>query len=441
MKRMLLRASTVVVASLLWPNTAIADTWNDKTTLTFSDAVMVPGATLPPGTYEFQLADSRSARHIVRIRNKDGQIVASAQAVPIKRLESKGDTVLRFGATDVGAPPALKAWFYPNSLYGHEFVYREDQARQISERTKTVVLSTDTSEDDIQKGTLRTITPTGQRTEWKGDDATLREWDDWQRARQSAARNASQSSPAPLVESDFQGTRVKLDDLESNTQKYIGQTLSVDGEVQKVLGPRLFTIDEANWADLDREVLVLLPAKLAALVRTDDKVTVSGTVKPFVQAEIEKEWGWLGLEPAVVTRFSRRAVLVADRVVGGDDKATVIIDVEHPTEKRQGITGATSALTDLKVISGGEENLVGRHVNLVKVAIDNNPMREEGFFVGGDMKVFVLPALPDQGKVRAGETVTIEGIILQMPDGMEKRVTTDKNVNGDIYIYATRIGK
>jgi len=365
--------------------------------------------------------------------------VASAQAVPIKRLESKGDTVLTFGATDAGSPPALKAWFYPNSLYGHEFVYREEQARQISERTKTVVLSTDAPDSDVQKGTLRTITPSGGRTEWKGDEATLREWNDWQQARQSAARNASPSSPAPLVESDFQGTRVKLDDLESNTQKYVGQTVSVDGEVQKVLGPRLLTIDEANWADLDREVLVLLPAKAAAAVREDDKVTVSGTVKPFVRAEIEKEWGWLGLEPSVVARFSRRAVLVADRMVGGNDKATVIIDVEHPSEKRQGITGATSAVTDLKTIVAGKEDLVGRHVNLAKVAIDNKPMHEGGFMVGDAMKVFVLPALPDQAKVKAGDTVMIEGIILQMPNGMEKRVATDSNVNSDIYIYATRI--
>jgi hypothetical protein len=438
MKRMLLTASAVAIA-LLWTVTASADTWNERTTLTFSDAVLVPGATLPAGTYEFQLADSPSAPHLVRIRNKDGQIVVSAPAVPIKRLDSKSDTVVKFAATDAGAPPALKAWFYPNSLYGHEFVYPEDQARKISERTKTVVLSTDAPDSDLQKGTLRTITPTGQRTAWKGDDATLREWNDWQRARQSAARNSSPSSPAPLVESDFQGTRVKLDDLESNTQKYVGQTVSVDGEVQRVLGPRLLTIDEANWADLDREVLVLLPAKVAAAVRTDDKVTVSGTVKPFVRAEIEKEWGWLGLEPAVVARFSRRAVLVADRIVGGNDKATVIIDVENPSQKRQGITGETSALTDVKTIAGGEQQLVGRHVSLAKVAIDNKPMQEGGFLVGDAMKVFVLPALPDQAQVRAGDTVMIEGIILQMPNGMEKRVATDSTVNSNIYIYATRI--
>jgi hypothetical protein len=79
------------------------------------------------------------------------------------------------------------------------------------------------------------------------DDATLREWASWQQERGDAATRAS----ATAVQADRQGMQVSVDDLEDNPTKYIGQFISVDAEVEKVFGPRLFTIDEPNWADLD----------------------------------------------------------------------------------------------------------------------------------------------------------------------------------------------
>ena len=425
---------------------ASADTWNERTTLTFSAPVMVPGATLPAGTYEFALAETSASRHIVRIRGPEGKVIATTQAMPIKRLEAKGETTLRFSSTDVGVPPAIKAWFYPNSVYGHEFVYPEDQARQIAARTKTVVLAVDVPGSDLQKGTLRTLDPSGSTAAWRGDDITLREWDAWQGGRRSTASVATERSPstATLVRSDFQGTRVELDDLEDNPQKYLGQTISVDGEVEDVFGPRLFTIDEPNWGDLDGEILVFMPTALAALVRDDDRVTVTGTLKPFVRAEVEREWGWLGLDPEVEVDLARKPVLVATRIVGGGNNVSMVIETA-PADKPVGTagSGAGAPLTQLNAIADGDEDLVGRHVTLNGVAVAGTA-EGGGFFVreGGDgNRVFVLPAPPNQPTVRSGEQLTIEGRIAQMPDRMEDRLKLDDSANDDIYIYATTVKK
>src|SRR5947209_20599606 len=60
-------------AFLLLP--AAADEWNNRTTITFSAPVEVPGVgvhLLPAGTYLFKLMDSPSDRNIVQIFNEDG---------------------------------------------------------------------------------------------------------------------------------------------------------------------------------------------------------------------------------------------------------------------------------------------------------------------------------------------------------------------------------
>ena len=50
---------------------AHADEWNKRTYLTFSGPVQVPGATLPAGTYTFEIANPDTSRHVIRVSEKD----------------------------------------------------------------------------------------------------------------------------------------------------------------------------------------------------------------------------------------------------------------------------------------------------------------------------------------------------------------------------------
>ena len=67
--------SLVVLFALVAP-AAMADDWNRKTTVTFSEPIEVPGVgqhILPAGTYVFKILDSQGERHIVQIFNaRDG---------------------------------------------------------------------------------------------------------------------------------------------------------------------------------------------------------------------------------------------------------------------------------------------------------------------------------------------------------------------------------
>lgn len=78
--------------------------------------------------------------------NDDGtKMTATVTAAPVKRIDVTGDVVLERDPTGAEAG-ALGAWLDPGSRYSHEFVYPDNQVRDIVQRTKTVVLSEETSQ-------------------------------------------------------------------------------------------------------------------------------------------------------------------------------------------------------------------------------------------------------------------------------------------------------
>ena len=440
---------------LLGGAVASADTWNERTTLKFSDPVMVPGATLPAGTYIFKLVDSSSDRHLVQITSEDdAKVFATTQAVPTKRSEVAGDIVVKLNPTEAGTPPALKAWFYPGSRFGHEFVYPKDQAWQIAQRTKTIVLGIDVPGTDMERGILYTYEPSGRRGQWRADASTMKDWERWRSENQTA-------STAALIDADRQATRVNVDDIEDNHHRYIGQTISVDAEVEEVFGPRVFSIDEPNWGDLDGEVLVYLPATHAALIREGDRVTVTGTMKAFVRAELEREWGWLDAEPDIEAELAAKPALVASRIVGGNDDIAMFVDLDvaaAPSDQKPVGTSGTklgasptapassgrSPISDLTTMADAGAELVGRRVDVKHVTI-SQLAPERGFWVTspGEEAIFVLPVQKKETKntpsLHAGETVSLAGVILQMPSHMRDRLDAPDQANGDIYVYASAI--
>jgi hypothetical protein len=125
---------------------ARADEWNKRTFLTFSGPVQVPGATLPAGTYLFQLADPDNARHVVMVRDKDEKkIYTMFMTIPNDRLDTPDNNVVMFRETPSGVARAIKAWWYPGERMGEEFVYSKTQATAIAKANHEGVLASETN--------------------------------------------------------------------------------------------------------------------------------------------------------------------------------------------------------------------------------------------------------------------------------------------------------
>jgi len=129
---------------------------NQDTYFTFSQAVELPKTTLPAGTYFFQLMDSPSNRHIVKVMSQDRkQLHATLMAIPYYSTDRPSDEPqVRFletpAANGVAASNAIKIWFYPGTSTGHEFIWPRDKAIQLAKVTGESVLTTKTDDESSE---------------------------------------------------------------------------------------------------------------------------------------------------------------------------------------------------------------------------------------------------------------------------------------------------
>ena len=144
MKRVKLFATALVLAVLaVLAGQATAQNVNtmERSFLTFSTTVELPGVTLEPGTYVFKLADSPS-RNVVQVWDKDEKnMIGHWTFVQAERPRVTEDTVVMFRETREGATPAVQYWYFPGEKIGKEFIYPDDQAERIAARTGATVRS------------------------------------------------------------------------------------------------------------------------------------------------------------------------------------------------------------------------------------------------------------------------------------------------------------
>src|ERR1051326_3074654 len=149
--------------------TASADDTNNKTKVTFSAPVEVPGVgaqVLPAGTYWFKLLDSPSDRHIVQIFNeKQDHIFTTILAIPNYRMRATGKTVMTFTERAEGEPHAIRTWFYPGRRVGEEFVYPKEKALALAKIVNEPVVFTPvvaTTVEELQTIPILALKPTGE---------------------------------------------------------------------------------------------------------------------------------------------------------------------------------------------------------------------------------------------------------------------------------------
>jgi hypothetical protein len=127
---------------------------DQRTYLTFSGPVQMPGTTLPAGKYLFKLAPT-ALRNVMQVFDgEEKHIIGQWFFVPVERTTEEqsradGKPVVMFREMPEAVTPAVHYFYYPTDLRGKEFIYPKDQALKIAAATHETVLATDT---DVEKG-------------------------------------------------------------------------------------------------------------------------------------------------------------------------------------------------------------------------------------------------------------------------------------------------
>jgi hypothetical protein len=114
-------------------------------------------------------------------------------------------------------------------------------------------------------------------------------------------------------------TTVRVADITGNPDRYMGQTVTVEADLEEVLSPYSFKLDEdaplAGGIDNDLRVLYPKSLKLAAIDDQwlNNKVRVTGTVRRMAIVELEREVGW-DLDPKLEAEFQDKPFLIGRSV-------------------------------------------------------------------------------------------------------------------------------
>jgi hypothetical protein len=136
--------------------------------------------------------------------------------------------------------------------------------------------------------------------------------------------SANETMPAAHAHMAEHDATLSAGKLAKDGKKYYGQNVTVRAEVEDVLDAHSFTLDE-DAVLTGADVVVLVPAGYdTTTLRKDEIVVVSGKVRPYVVAELERDFDWFK-NGKIVTEgtkvdYKTQPVLVADSIRTADGR-------------------------------------------------------------------------------------------------------------------------
>lgn len=224
-----------------------------------------------------------------------------------------------------------------------------------------------------------------------------------------------------------------------NPAAYVGKTVTVSGDVEEIWTPRAFNMDSGlsvgELLVVGREPFPQVAEAGNRAYLVSDVATVTGVVRMFVTADIEREIGW-DLDPRIEAEYNAKPVLIAQSASfrQGVNRAATTPN----SNANQSVGG--DEITDYLIIVTAPDppSLIGRRVHLTDVKVQS-VIGDRTFYVGPSesQKVLVVleeektPNTPLEGKVdvNPGQTVSFNGVIERMPSIEEARQRFGKLMN------------
>jgi hypothetical protein len=124
-RRVLLTGAAVLLAAVGLSTSSGAATASRLTIVTVRHTMALPGATLPPGTYTFEILNPGSSADVVVVR---GARSGEARFMGLTRRVDRPPTLapdqtLAIGEAPPGEPVPITAWYPIGFRSGHQFLY------------------------------------------------------------------------------------------------------------------------------------------------------------------------------------------------------------------------------------------------------------------------------------------------------------------------------
>lgn len=185
---------------------------------------------------------------------------------------------------------------------------------------------------------------------------------------------------------------VTTKEVANDTNRLIGQTVTIRSEPIKKISPTTFTVNDEQFFGTESILVVNASGQTFALPTDDDvEVQVTGQVRNFVLAEVEREFD-LDLQPEAYVEYENKPAIIAQAMALAPEPGKITEDPQRYYGKTLAVTGEIEEMTSPTSFTLDEDQLFG--------ATD----------------LLVLRANPKAGvaapaAVKDGETVAVTGVL------------------------------
>ena len=119
----------------------------------------------------------------------------------------------------------------------------------------------------------------------------------------------------PVIFAEYMVLSPEIGEVAENPENYYGMEIALQGEVDEIRNAYSFTLEEDRLFEGDD--LLIVNASGNPIPREDENIVVTGMVRPFVIAELERDYDltWdLDVQRQIEAEYSRKPVLVVDSI-------------------------------------------------------------------------------------------------------------------------------
>jgi hypothetical protein len=278
-----------------------SDEHDQKTDVTITEAIQVPGAVLQPGKYMFILLNSSSDRHIVEVKSEDGKHLYSMSfATAARRVIPTDKVSLTFYEMPAGSPPALRQWFWPGQMEGQELLYSHQQAADIRAGSHQAVSEL----TDQEASSLAAQTPVASNSSnQNAGDQTASVTQPSNQTDASVDQSSQQLADQPLQP---QGSKQSVESKQTVDQDQPVQQAQVVEQPQPVAQPNPPADNSANNTIAQNYAPTYTPAPVTQASNTDPSSDNASLPKTASDLPLIGLIGLVSLASAVSLRVARK---------------------------------------------------------------------------------------------------------------------------------------
>ncbi len=196
----------------------------------------------------------------------------------------------------------------------------------------------------------------------------------------------------PVTQTPSGATNVQTEDVADDTANYIGQVVTIRSEPLDVVGDNSFTVSDEQF--FGTEPILVINASGEPLLLPEDgvDVQVTGEVRNFVIADIEREFG-LTLDQTLYVDYEEQPAIIAQSIALAPEPGEITSNPEQYYGETLAVTGEVEDIQSGSAFTLDEEQLFGSEDLLVVYASPRDGVQQQ------------LPAVAD------GEEVAVTGVL------------------------------